>query len=228
VENRRALAAQGVHVLESAGAGNSRRLSSYGMRDERFDDLHIALGIANPQGKRNYDQETEESVSAEIKGLGPDIHTVIISSEHFQSRCVYLDEIEKLKKYFSRFFSTIEVVVYLRPQVDMATSLYSTLLKGSFKKKFKQYIFESCVPCNYYYDYNALLKNWATVFGKTSIRPRIFEATKLKSGNLIEDFLDFVNLSTDGFKIGSNLNESINCFGQELLRLSNEFQENFN
>lgn len=198
------------------------------MRNERFDDLHIALGIADPQGKRNYDQETEESVSAEIKGLSPDIHTVIISSEHFQSRCVYLDELEKLKDYFARFFSEIEVVVYLRPQVDMATSLYSTLLKGNFKKEFKPYIFESCVPGNYYYDYSALLKNWASVFGKSSIRPRIFEVTKLKSGNLIEDFLDFVKLSSDGFKMGENLNESINGVGQELLRLSNEFKENFN
>nr|WP_300307171.1 hypothetical protein [Halomonas sp.] len=224
--NRNKLGKKGIHVLTAAGRGNGRALPSYAMRHIRFDNFHSMHGISTSLQRKSFDQKIEDDVSCEIDSFGG-CDSVVISSEHFHSRCMFIDEIEKIKYFLDRFFDDIYVIVYLRPQVDMATSKYTTRLRGKCSLEFKDFVFSDCVPEKYYYNYKKILDNWKTVFGKRYIIPRVFDSDRFLNGNLIDDYLKLLGTDRSGLNEVLNKNESVTPFGQEILRLNNEFSYNF-
>lgn len=228
--NRKALTEKGFGVLTSIGKGNNRRLVSYGMSETRLnDDYFTALGIATGEQKKEHDDEIETLFENELLELQKkDCHTILISSEHFHSRCENEEEIQKIKDILIKYFNEIKVVCYLRPQVDMATSLYTTVLRSGSIASFEEFIENHCRVENAYYNYDLLLEKWSNIFGKHSIFPRIFELDKLKNKDLVSDFLNFANLNdTDSLHYFDNANESLTPLGQEVLRLNNIYPYDF-
>ena len=110
--------------------------------------------------------------SQEIESITDD-KSVIISSEHFHSRLETREEIERLFALLKKRFSEIKVLVYLRRQIQVAVSLYSTLCRtGGYRESiFPKNITED----NHYYNYYLLLEKWSNVFGQENLVPRIFE-----------------------------------------------------
>ena len=160
---------------------------------------------------------------AEMSSLPPFVHTVVMSSEFLHSQLVDPDEINRLYSYLSQLFSEIEILVYLRRQDLLALSLFSTRIKGGEpwpKEVFPE--IDNDIP--YYFDYLALLKNYADVFGGNSVKVRKFEKAAFTGGRLTEDFLDAVGLTQEDSLIGvEDHNPSLDVAALKLLAALNPY-----
>ena len=98
--NKNALLKRHYGVLSSVGTGNNRRLASYAITNDQLDDDYLSSNeIDNIEKKISHDKSTEDLLAKEVETLrNKDCHKVLISSEHFHSRCVHDSKLNKLKK----------------------------------------------------------------------------------------------------------------------------------
>ncbi|MDA0420469.1 sulfotransferase domain-containing protein [Vibrio alginolyticus] len=130
---------------------------------------------------------------------------VLVSVEHFSSR---IDEsgIRYISKILSENLSDFEIVVivYLRNQVDMFQSAYSTYIKTGGT----QSIFDLATKIHgtgLYYNYYNLIKLWIKYFGQNSVIVRNFDRIPREIG-VVDDIIDVLEIKTNGThkKIESN------------------------
>lgn len=220
--NRQQLSKRGFHVVESAGRVNHRWVPSSCMSDDRSDKFFMQQHAANPGDRRAKTMAFREAFHDELSSLPPQIHTVLISSEHLHSRLVRQSEVDAVGEMLSPFSRDIRVVCYLRRQVDMCTSLYSTALKGGATVNFDEFL-TRCRPENIYYDYEAILGMWANQFGRESLHVRLFDRSELVNSDIIDDF--FHQLDSELLMIlarpVANSNESITPGGQAIALAAN-------
>jgi hypothetical protein len=114
--------------------------------------------------------------------------TLIVSSEHLHSRLVSDEEKRSLLAFLAPYCERIQVLVYLRRQDKVASSLVSTAFKNGHTNIDGIYdAAPDLLP--YYYDYRALLEGYARVFGKETLRVRLFEEPELLGGDAVRDFM---------------------------------------
>lgn len=218
------LRSSGLAVLDSTGDANDRALAAYAMRLERHDDYYAPLKITKVAEREQFNSDLEKRIRQEIKGLDDSIHTVVISSEHFHSRVTHEDELEKLKRFLDSLCDEIRIVAYIRPQVDLALSLYSTALRTGQSLILEEFINRNCRPSNSYYNYSHLVKLWGGVFGEESILIRRFEPAQLVENDLLKDFMtNVLSTSRSGtqWNYPARENESLSPLGQFTLRTFN-------
>ena len=122
----------------------------------------------------------------------------------------------------------MKVICYLRPQIDVATSSYTTGLKNGSDAEFDRFIDVNCSPRNTYYHYLGLVERWTNVFGKPNLTLRIFDTKVLVQGDIVRDFLKSINLNEfNGFDFPEKRNRALNLLGQEILRINNSYNYKF-
>lgn len=141
----------------------------------------------------------------ELKRLADEISqnpdkTFLFSDE--QISLLPAPQLSKISADFSRHFSEIEVLIYLRRQDLHSISMHQQSIKhgntqiGVFEEK----------P---YYNYEELLAKLSAVFGETNIRPRIFERESLVGQDVLDDFFTCLGLSdTSDFVNIEDVNQS--------------------
>jgi len=91
----------------------------------------------------------------------------------------------------------VRVIVYLRRQDRLATSLFNEgIVSGNAKATWSTDQFERSEHFPEQ-DYFKLVSSWADSFGKESLRIRPFETSQFKDGDLIADFLDCLDLAAN-------------------------------
>lgn len=225
-KNREALMDQGYYFMKSTGEADDRKLSAYCLLESQFDEFHRNHLIDNEEKKLAFEKRLEKEFEKEFSSLPPSIHTVIFSSEHFQSRVKVNDQALKLKAFLSRYFDSFSLLSYIRPQVDMLVSHYSTYLKSYGVVSLSEYA-ESCNPANYYYDYWRYLSLWDSVFSDSKFNVRIFERSEFFDGDVVADFCHAVGLDSTLLEYIDAENESVNPTGQELLKVINRKFDDF-
>lgn len=227
-ENRDLLIESGFYIPKIFGKINHRKVPAYCVRAEKLDEFHKSNHIVTEEQFIVFKQNLYKEIQDEFKNLPNNIHTVIISSEHFHSRLIFQDEVDNVQKLFAPFFSEIKIITYLRRQIELVTSLYSTDLKsGNIVPELNTFIKNRCVLQSPYFNYVKFLSLWENSFGKENLEVRLFEKTKLYENNLILDF-SFFNFGEHLKNMRENLifpakeNESIAPVGQELLLLLNQ------
>lgn len=223
--NRDRLIAEGFYFLKSPGLYNNRDLPAYCMGDDQFDDYFRSKGIDTLEKKQAFREDFRKRFLEEIDAIPNNVKTVIASSEHFHSRLVVDEEVERLKELLAERFKTVKIVTYLRKQVDTAISFYSTALKNGQSIAFMDFMKIYCNSAHPYFDYFAYIKRWEKVFGKDHMIVRIFERSSFMNESLVEDFFGLIH-PTLSARIDTNIqsqNEAINQFGQCLLRSVNKY-----
>ena len=213
----------GIAYLRSIGHTNNRKLATYCIGLDRSDDAITALGIETKEKRQKWQERILKEFKVEINDLPSSIKTLVISSEHFHSRLVNKNEIETLQNVVKTIADDIKIVMYLRPQVEMAISLYSTALKvGQYNSK----ILPAVDPLNsIYYNYDKLLTLWSQVFDQDNIIVRLFERKQMLKGDVIEDFMSNIlgiDYLPEEFVAINKKNESITPNGQMLLNSINK------
>ena len=220
--NREKLQHLGIAYLRSIGHTNNRKLATYCIGLDRSDDAIAALGIETKAKRQQWQGRILSEFRSEVKNLPSNIQTIVISSEHFHSRLIKKEEIETLKAVVSEITDDIEIVVFIRSQVEMAISLHSTALKvGQYNSSILP---QGNLVNSIYYNYEKLLKLWSEVFSASKINVKLFERAALLNGNLIDELLfnTLAITNASGLVYPAQENESISPIGQKLLNSINQ------
>lgn len=217
--NRRRLPKYGFHVLRSAGDYDQCALAVYTRSNDEADDYLAAQGIKSIKDREEFRAGLERALDKELTSLPSSTHSVIISSEHFHSTLQTDQSMDRLQKLLSKYFQEVKVICYLREQGAVATSLYSTALKGGLCRTQEAYIQRQCRPQNYYFNYWQLLSRWEKAFGEDALNVAIYDKAEFLNGELIEDFTGRVDSTLLGQLESYKLlqNQSLSPEGQRLL-----------
>ena len=225
--NRKALEDQGFfYPLSSTQkkTGNHRLLVTAAMNYSNTDDFHQSNQLNTDYKiktwKENFLLEFNDEIDRFMKGELPNC---IISSEHFHSRLLSLEEIKRLYNILQPYFSNIDIIVYLRRQDQMAASSYSTLIKSGGTRSYM--IEQKKIP---YYDYRSMIDRWSTVFGENAIKIKLFDRKKLQGGDIIQDFCGSIGLDSERLTLSKvKQNPSLSKEALEFLRQFNSYVPKF-
>lgn len=231
--NRAALLRAGVVVPSCLSpyewAANHERLTTFALADDKLtDDLRVAAQIRNVEEVGHHRLGIAQSLREEIARLPTDRpaeqRTLLLTNEHCQSRLVDVAEVMRLKTFLSEFVRQIRVVVYLRPQHELAISLYDQALKSGyadisvlpdFSGRTQRWVNRG------YFDYGELLDRWGEVFGRTNIDVRIYSRAALTNGSVVDDFVGRLGLDINDFAADRNSNISMSAERQMAMNAIN-------
>ena len=185
------------------GVLNHIHLATYAMDDARFnDDMRRSLGVHDADSLQRYREQVRSSLADEVATLDARCDVMILSSEHCHSRVIRPREIRRLKDLLDPYCDRYEIVVYLRPQHELAMSQYGMFVAsgicdidmfpplppppGYGKLKYTNML---------YFDYHDLLQRWSAVFGQDAVVPRLYDSQHLREQNIIDDFMHYIPMA---------------------------------
>lgn len=225
--NEENLSRQGVALTKTAGHPNNRMLAA--MFQRNLDDYLRMIGVTDEAGRKASFETFRANFRDEVEALSKDHHTVVLTSEHMQSRLKTHEEVAELATFIGEFFTDAEVVCYFREQSQFRRSLYSTALKSGKAISFQKFHAD---PFKYrhYYDYEFIMDKWVTAFGAGSVSPVMFDRNKMRHGDIRKDFIERtmpdVDLGGLLYDVSSE-NESLSALQSVAVRLINERHPKF-
>jgi hypothetical protein len=223
--NQEQLSQQGVYLSNILGKTNNRLFPAY--FTQGLDDWAKLNKIGSLQEKDRYFKGFLGKLSREISRSSSSHELFLISSEHLHSRITTSEDIQRIKNFLADHFSSIRVVCYCRPQIDMVVSLYSTALKTAASVSLDEFIEKrSLFKENYYFNFRMLADNWSGVFGKENCSFRIYDRANFVDGDLRLDFLESLPISLELAHLNFNVessNESLSGLMASIFRLINKY-----
>lgn len=200
-------------------------LASISMTDEKYDDdLRRQFQMVDRESLARVRRRVFAEFAEEIAAAAIACRTAVLSDEHCHSRLMSLEEVQNLKDFLDHFFETYEIVVYLRPQHELAMSQYGMFVANGM------YDIDMLPPlpppADYdkrtytnraYFDYQELLHRWGEVFGERSLRPRIYASNELRGGDVVSDFVSELALVPADFPAPKRRNSNISARAQAFL-----------
>ena len=231
--NRRELLARGLFVPSSLSPydrlANHERLTTYALNSSKLnDDRRTQLGLKSAQDVDRHRRDVLDALEQELANLRPTAGdlTLLLSNEHCHSRLVEVGEVQLLKEFLQGFVDKFRIIVYLRPQHELATSLYDTALRAGYADidvipRFAIDRRNWVSPG--YFDYAQLLSRWATVFGIGNIQVRIYSRSELYKGSIINDFARMIGCDLQDFQVPADKNRSLDAVCQTVLNFVNRY-----
>jgi len=179
-------------------------------------------GVASQSDYLHFGENRRNSLALETEEMSAE--HVVISSEHMQSRCNTGKRFAALKRLLAPVLDAeeIEIVVFLRPQIDHIISLYSTYISHGGTRAIDQFVVERLShPHRRYFDYQWLVQTWTNQFPRAKIIVRSFNAAKRLPQGVVTDFADVANIDTARCVFPHRINTSLDAGAIELLRLAN-------
>ena len=204
---------------------NHSYLTSYSLNNTKLnDDLRVRVNISDIDDVEEHRRVVNAAFRDEMAVL-PEANTVVImSNEHCHSRLTDPAEVVRLREFLSIYFDDIEILVYLRPQHELAISLYDQALRGgyfdiahlpTFVNGHSAWVAES------YFDYAGLLARWSAAFGAAAVKVRIYARGELTGGDLIDDYMKHIHCSMVGMERPVSQNRSLGADFQPTLNALN-------
>lgn len=183
---------------------NHFKMAVYAQDDDKTDDLRRGLGLLTPESVVAMRQRLKNKFYNEVNNA--QVQTLLISNEHCHSRLVTVREVRRAYDLLAPLCQTIKVIVYLRPQHELAVSRYSTHIKFGGKPG---KVFPAVGKDSMFYNYQRVLSIWSEVFGEDNIVPAVFNRKELVGGDVVTDFIDKVGIVKDGLQDVVAQNESL-------------------
>jgi hypothetical protein len=175
---------------------NHSHLATYAMDNANFKDhLRTDAGVTSKDSLAAFRTRIAADLATDLAAAPPDCRTLLLSAEHCHSRLHTKAEITLLRNLLEPHCKDFRILVYLRPQPDLARSAHGMLLvlgAGNIDifppmPRPKNYGARHVIP-RIYFDYAALLRRWAEVFGADAIAPRLYGRASFEAADLITDF----------------------------------------
>ena len=202
--NRETLIRQGVFYSQMLGAVNHRKISLWAIDPEARDEGWASLGLTTRAQQDQLRATLPDDLAAEVtqaRALG--CHTFLISNEHCQSRLRNSDSIQRLQTMLAPLFDDITVLCCLRPQIDVAVSLASTLTRGY--QRVDRSMFARIRANNKYYNYEKLHLRWAPVFGDQNLHFVPFR----RQPDLVDHISQLLDLDKTALTAPARFNEAL-------------------
>ena len=175
---------------------NHVHLAAYGAAEINGADLFADCGRLPGEAADGFRARVRAALADEARQAPGHCDTILLSSEHCHSRLLSVADVQLLKDLLDTFCDGYEIIVYLRPQHELAASQYGMMrLVGwddidmfptlPFPDDYAGVRYTSTA----YFDYFALLERWVTVFGEATLMPRRYDRRSLRGGNIIDDFM---------------------------------------
>lgn len=164
--NRSLLKKQGIFYPSSLGAANHRAISVFSRDADKPDDGFFEQKIFSIEDHQRFCSDLTSDFQAEFEA-NSDAKVCLVSGEHMHSRLPTPTMIRRVSDFFLDKFDEIEILVQLRPQLDIAVSWASTASR--MRKSVELSRFSGISPNSKYFNYNKLVTNWETVFGKQAV-----------------------------------------------------------
>jgi hypothetical protein len=231
--NREALLRAGYFVPSSlspyARRANHERLTTLALADAKIaDDLRQSARVTTAADVPRHRASVTEALRQEIAALPADTpnasRTLLLSNEHCQSRLTEPAEVERLRDFLTGFARDIRIVVYLRPQHELAVSLYDQALKSGYADIPLPPDFSGRLPLwvhRGFFDYAELLDRWSAAFGREAIDVRIYGPAALRGGNVIDDFCAHLGLDAADYASVTDTNRSMSEVRQRAMNAIN-------
>lgn len=215
--NRERLRAEQMVYTNCSGldGGSQTAFVVYAQQRPWTNRLGQDLGVASPSAHAAFKRRIERVVQ-EATELCPE-GTLLISSEHFHSRLVEVEEIAALKGLLEPYVENFEIIAYLRRQDRLAVSSYSTKIKSGAVAPVVFPGMEKGGAPLHYFDFLGLYKKWGAVFGEKALNFRLFERSEFVGQDLLVDFSSCVGFGLVDKETPSKVNESLNQDGADFL-----------
>jgi len=143
---------------------------------------------------------------------------VILSCEQFSSRLTSEAPLRRLAAALDGH--EVRIIAYLRRQDDLAIAAYSTAVRSGRRTKFDP---AEVLSGSWYFDFGAMLRLWASVFGTEALVVRNYDVARLEGGDIRTDFLGVLGIADrSGFVPGQDHNISLDARQIEAMRILNE------
>jgi hypothetical protein len=200
-------------------------LAAISMNDRKlWDDLRRQFQMFDREGLNRGRRNLFISFSEEVASAPQLCRTAILSDEHCHSRLDSSEEVQNLKDFLDHFFEKYRIVLYLRPQHELAISQYGMFIANGICDI--DMLPPLPPPAGYdkrvytrraYFDYQALLDRWARVFGEDVLDPRIYGANELRGGDVVSDFTSALSLVNGPLVMTPRRNTDISARAQAFL-----------
>ncbi len=214
--NRTVLEKAGVLYPNTPGKGNHAGLAIYALPLAKRPDLHWILRMSTSAEVEAYRDRFVSDFSGELDGS--DCKDVVMSSEHLSSRVREKHALDRLFDVLGKLADRIKVIVYLRPQHELAPSSYSTTVKSGNTKPFR-------VPQSdddYFYNFDMLTRNWEVHAGRENVIVRLFARNTFKDNSLVSDIFDAMDLAQPAdLVIPGDKNTALAADTLEFMRVAN-------
>jgi hypothetical protein len=229
--NRDALLQRGFFVPASLSPypvmANHESLATMALDPAKLgDDLRVRAGLKTIEDVKELRVRVEEDLTREIVALSPQPEnspTLLLSSEHCHSRLVTREEVRYVRQFLDGFTDETRIIVYLRPQHELAISLYDQALKVGYHDidVLPDFIgHRSRWVGRLYFEYDKLLERWAGEFGRDKITVRLYSKER---NDVIRDFMSAISCNMDGLQVPANENVSLNAECQTVLNAINRY-----
>lgn len=206
---------EGFYLPKCFSGLNRRKLSTFAMDDDRMDDGRKKFKVTNIHEHRS---QIINDFAEEISCIERSV--LLLSSEHCHSRLSTPGEVQRLYNFLKKFCEDITVIVYLRPQHEMATSLYSTALRVGL---FDTPILPMTEFPIAYYNYHLLLTIWSKIFGD-AVMPRLYNLLK---SDICADFIQIIGVNSTNLKHVKKQNTALDMVSQLFLKNMNKSLNKF-
>ena len=223
--NRDALRKHGIYYPIAADTAHSSlwEFVAIAHHEPWLQDTGRELGITDQASQADFRDTLRDKLDAEFEKANS-ADTLIISSEHFQSRLHLEDEIRDLRAFLERWAERFEILVYFRRQDELALSLLSTRLKSSAQVTLDN-ILRTLNNTPKYFAYDEIYSRWANVFGPEAMRPRVYAPDKWPNDSLVSDFCVAAGLPEFSI-VPHRHNQSLNRQGFQFMHALNHLYPN--
>jgi hypothetical protein len=210
-----------------------------------FEDLCPPQVLADNQDIGKYQRLLVEELRLEIDQTPSSVNRLLISNEHLHSRLGTLSGIEKMFEILAPYADTFTVIVFIRPQIECAVSLFNLALRrGATEFRLIPQFdgprgFDRILGvAQSYFQYDELCSRYASIFGEAHVRPFIYETragadplsilareTRLPVLPIIPFKNSSINVQAQYFQLRLNraAKEAREGYGMDLLAFIDEF-----
>lgn len=192
----------GVCYYLGSGAYNARKLAVAAMNLERMDALHVHYRLTDERARAEFREKIFDEFHEEVEQARAHCDTFIISSEHLHSALWEQEEVERVHALIGSLFLEIKVIVYFRPQIEVAISRYSTRLRSGYTGD--AVLSDGFTPHSHYFNYSNIFNIWRNVFGNEKIAAINFAEV----GDVVSDFARTcgIELEIPSIRVNERLN----------------------
>ncbi len=220
--NREALKRSGVLYPAAPGDQNHQRLTVFAATPSDLShSLAVVEGLGAPAALAEFMANFIADLAREITASG--CKTVLMSGEHLSSRLKTAGEVKRLIDALKPLARTIKVIMYVRPQHELALSAYSTAIKSGNEADL-----EERIPRNdkyHFFNYMLPLTLWSNELGDDNIIVRVYHRKALEAGDVVVDILKVIGIDAAacGIDLPQEQNTRLDGDGVFFLRLFNRY-----
>lgn len=202
--NRAVLQTQGIWYSKVLGPVTHRRICLWALDETSTDDGFRNQGLTTPEARAAFRERLPTEFADEVAAArDAGARVFMISSEHCQSRLRSPTEVARTRAFLTPHFDEIEIFLCLRPQIDAAVSLASTISRDRFRLRPR--FFAKVTPENPYYDYAGLMERWQAAYGTAALTLHPFK----RNPDTVAAVAERLGIDRTGFKAPARENRAL-------------------